>query len=168
MQLCATSFTFRNRICLDRGISICYALINKHTQSLVDRFRRQTSPIKSVKIKRIRSEMEESKVLQDLPIHLRIDPLHLTGVFRLMTAKSFEVYKSSWMDFIKHSNISTENPPSEENFASFFAMKRDAGLSGSTLKSIYSHLNKIHSHLYNQKLGVSASFLLFSYWRIKD
>ena len=88
-------------------------------------------------------------------VKLEIDPHELGGVFRLMTAKSFNVYKTSWLDFIQFAEITVNKAPVEEDFSRFFEMKRNAGLSGNTLRSIYSHVNKIFSHLYNQRLGVS-------------
>ena len=101
-----------------------------------------------------------AQIPQDIQndIVVNIDPLHLTGVFRLMTASSFAVYKASWVDFVQFAQISAHNPPTEEYFASFLAHKRSGGLSGNTIKSTYSHLNKIFSHLYNKKLGVRGFF----------
>ena len=91
-------------------------------------------------------------------VKLEIDPHELGGIFRLMTPKSFAVYKTSWSDFVKFSGISVELVPTEEHFAAFFTKKREAGLSGNTIRSIYSHLNKIYTHLYNRKLGVSTTY----------
>ena len=76
-------------------------------------------------------------------VQLQIDPHELGGVFRLMTAKSFQVYKNTWLDFTQFAGISVEKIPKEEDFARFFEMKRNAGLSGNTIRGFYSHLNKI-------------------------
>ena len=62
-------------------------------------------------------------------VQLQIDPHELGGVFRLMTAKSFQVYKNTWLDFTQFAGISVEKIPKEEDFARFFEMKRNAGLS---------------------------------------
>ena len=61
-------------------------------------------------------------------VQLQIDPHELGGVFRLMTAKSFQVYKNTWLDFTQFAGISVEKIPKEEDFARFFEMKRNAGL----------------------------------------
>ena len=84
-------------------------------------------------------------------VQLQIDPHELGGVFRLMTAKSFQVYKNTWLDFTQFAGISVEKIPKEEDFARFFEMKRNAGLSGNTIRGFYSHLNKIFLNLYNQR-----------------
>ena len=89
-------------------------------------------------------------------VKLEIDPHQLGGVFRLMTAKSFHIYKNTWLDFVQFAGISVEKKPTEEDFSRFFEMKRNAGLSGNTIRSAYSHLNKIFLNLYNQRLGVST------------
>ena len=95
-------------------------------------------------------------------VKLEIDPHELGGVFRLMTPKSFHVYKISWLDFVKFAGITVERKPEEQDFSSFFEMKRNAGLSGNSLRCCYSHLNKIFSHLYNRKLGVSTKSTTFN------
>ena len=58
-------------------------------------------------------------------VQLQIDPHELGGVFRLMTAKSFQVYKNTWLDFTQFAGISVEKIPKEEDFARFFEMKRN-------------------------------------------
>ena len=89
-------------------------------------------------------------------VKVEINPHDLTGVCRLMTSKSFTAYKATWLEFVSFAEISTEKPPMEEDFTSFFEMKRSAGLAGSTLRVMYSHLNKVFKQLYNQNLGVSS------------
>ena len=84
-----------------------------------------------------------------------IDPMELSGVCRIMTATSFNAYKTSWLDFVKYAKLSISKEPKEEDFEAFFAMKRESGLAGNTIRVIYSHLNKIYSHLYKKSLGVS-------------
>ena len=88
-------------------------------------------------------------------ISIRIDPLALDGVLKVMSPKSFAVYKQSWLEFIAFSGINLDRGPDESDFTNFFESKRDSGLSGNTMKCLYSHLNKIFSCLYNQKIGVS-------------
>ena len=88
-------------------------------------------------------------------ISIRIDPLALDGVLKVMSPKSFRVYKTSWLEFTEFSGINLDRAPEEDDFTKFFESKRAAGLSGNTMKCLYSHLNKVFSCLYNQKIGVS-------------
>ena len=93
-------------------------------------------------------------------VNLKIDPHELANVSKVMTKKSFDAYKSSWLDFVSFAKLSVEREPMETDFFSFFEMKRSTGLAGNTLRVIYSHLNKVYKQLYNKNLGVSFSFFV--------
>ena len=90
------------------------------------------------------------------PIEVQIDPLALEGIQNLMNPKTFDVYKKSWMDFINFAGVSILRKPDEEDFRRYLEKKRDAGLCGNSISSIYSHLNKFFIQLYGERLGVSA------------
>ena len=94
-------------------------------------------------------------------VNIKIDPRELDSVSKVMTKKSFDAYKSSWLDFVSFAKISLEKEPMEMDFFSFFEMKRSTGLAGNTLRVMYSHLNKVYKQLYNKNLGVSFSFLVW-------
>ena len=88
--------------------------------------------------------------------HETINPLNVEIVEKVMKdQKTFFVYKKTWMDFVVTSGISIENEPKEEDFAQYLELKRAGGLAGTTMKSIYSHLNKFYCQLYNKRLNVS-------------
>ena len=93
-------------------------------------------------------------------VDLKIDPKELGSVSKLMAKKSFDAYRSSWLDFVSFANLSVEKEPMETDFFSFFEMKRSSGLAGNTLRVLYSHLNKVYKQLYNKNLGVSFSFFV--------
>ena len=88
----------------------------------------------------------------------QVDPMELSGLVQVMNSNSFKVYKNSWLEFVHSSKISIEKEPVEADFDEYFSNKRSGGLSGNTLKSFYSHLNKCYTHLYNQSLGVSLFY----------
>ena len=77
------------------------------------------------------------------------------GIFKLMSEKTFRVYKRSWLEFVTFSGIHVERQPAEADFQGFFDMKRDAGLCGNSIRCIYSHLNKVFKVIYGRNLGVS-------------
>ena len=89
-----------------------------------------------------------------------IDPFVLTGVSKIMEAKTFEVYKKSWLEFLDFASISVLKQPKEEDFSAYFDYKRSKNLCGNYLKSIYSHLSKFFCIIYNKKLKVRVPFLL--------
>ena len=85
---------------------------------------------------------------------IRVDPRNVDIVEPLMHPKTFHVYKKTWFDFIRNMGISEENEPDESDFINFFEKKRRGGCTGNTMKSMYSHLNKMYTHLYGMKLGI--------------
>ena len=84
-----------------------------------------------------------------------IDPCDLTRVSKLMLPATFNVYEKTWKDFVAFAKISIEKEPMEQDIEKYFEHKREKGISGNTMKTYYSHLNKILSELYNKRLGVS-------------
>ena len=86
---------------------------------------------------------------------IKIDPLVLNGIAELMNPKTFAVYKKTWLDFINFSGINVDRRPDEADFRGYLEKKRNAGLCGNTVSTIYSHLNKFFIQLYGERLGVS-------------
>ena len=84
---------------------------------------------------------------------LKVDPRNVHLVEPLMNPKSFHTYKKTWLDFINNMGINEENEPDENDFMNYLEKKRLSGYTGNTLKSTYSHLNKIYTNLYGIKLG---------------
>ena len=84
-----------------------------------------------------------------------INPLEVSAYSKLMTEATFNKYKSSWIEFCREENITCDNPPKKENFEKFFESKREAGMAGTTIRSLYSHLNKMYECVYSRQLKVS-------------
>ena len=82
-----------------------------------------------------------------------IDPYELDGIDQNMTSKSFNAYKSSWLEFVRFSGVSRDVPPEERHFKDFFVKKHQNGQKGNTIRIIYAHLNKFYKLLYKKKLG---------------
>ena len=84
-----------------------------------------------------------------------VDPLDLEPARKLMIEKTFQVYSKTWLCFVSFAGITVEKLPEEKDFERFIEHKRTSGLCGSTMRSVYSHLNKFMIQLYNKRLGVS-------------
>ena len=70
-----------------------------------------------------------------------------------MKDETFNKYKNSWLDFVKAKKITCAKEPTKEDFQEFFEERREMGLSGTTLRSQYSHLNKLYQLVYGRQLG---------------
>ena len=85
-----------------------------------------------------------------------INPLDVSAYSKLMTDVTFNKYKATWTEFVKEEKITCENPPKKANFESFFESKRKDGLAGTTIRSLYSHLNKMYECVYSRQLKVNT------------
>jgi hypothetical protein len=86
-----------------------------------------------------------------------IDPLNLGRISNLMTPQTMEKYRKSWLEFVLFAGLTIYIMPNEDMYYSFFEKKREEDkLCGSTLWTIYQHLNKITHHLYGFRLQVSV------------
>ena len=65
--------------------------------------------------------------------------------------KSVEQYKKSWQRFLSHMKINNETIPSEEDYLRYLDyLRRERKLKGSTLWTIYSHLNGVHQRRFGE------------------
>ena len=86
-----------------------------------------------------------------------IDPFNFEPVRKVMNKeKTFNEYKKTWREFCLAHKITIEKQPCEKDFEDFFDSKRAKGLCGTSLRSMYSHLNKFMVQLYSQRLGVNC------------
>ena len=88
----------------------------------------------------------------------KVDPTRVDNsysIFKLMSEKTFKIYKRSWMEFVTFAGVHVDREPLESDFQGFFDRKRDAGLCGNSIRCIYSHLNKVYKVIYGKNLGVS-------------
>ena len=83
-----------------------------------------------------------------------IDTLEFGVIKEVLTDKTFEKYKQTWVEFVGLSGIGVSREPEEKDFLKFFTGKRSNGLKGSYLKSLYSHVNKFYNLLYKRNLSV--------------
>ena len=109
----------------------------------------------------------DDKVQEDLQKDLNmtefegnVDPLDLEGLLKVTNPKTFALYKSTWLDFVAFAKITQDEAPTEKDYHSYFTMKRTKGKSGNYITCIYSHLNKCHTYIYGEKLGVCQTILI--------
>ena len=86
-----------------------------------------------------------------------IDPLDFNKHSKLMRDKTFNKYSKTWMDFVKEADIRLEKPPTKADFEAFFEGKRNSGLSGNSVRCLYSHVNKMYNIIYGRQLLVSIT-----------
>ena len=72
-----------------------------------------------------------------------INPLEVEKFAKLFNADTFSKYKKSWLNFVIEKKITIGKPPTKDDFESHFETRREDGLAGTTLRSLYSHLNKM-------------------------
>ena len=73
-----------------------------------------------------------------------INPLEIEQFANLFNEDTFAKYKRSWKSFLIEKKITIGSPPTKEHFESYFQQQRENGLAGTTLRSLYSHLNKMY------------------------
>ena len=100
-----------------------------------------------------------------------IDPRDLNAAREVFgDEKSFQVYSKTWLDFVSFAGLNVEKAPVESNFEQYIKHKRSQGRAGSTMRCIYSHLNKFSVQLYNKSLGVSKilrrKYSVFLMWTV--
>ena len=166
MELCSTLATFWNRSTSFWNSSTSFRTIIPHTTKLhilaLARFRRSEKLHNEILRKSVQSIMSAAE---------NIDPRDLNAARKVFgDEKSFHVYSKTWLDFVSFAGLNVEKPPVESNFEQYIEHKRSQGRAGSTMRCIYSHLNKFLVQLYNKHLKVSKMLrrknLLFSPWII--
>ena len=110
---------------------------------LIDKSYMSVVPLKSENFTNISFKMQS------------INPLDVSPYSKLMTVATFNKYKASWVEFCRHQEITCDKPPQKENFELFFEAKREEGLAGTTLRALYSHLNKMFQCVYSKTLMVN-------------
>ena len=95
------------------------------------------------------NELDEDGAIEE-SINIRVDPYDTNNLAKVMSKKSYAVYRASWIKFVKTRKISIDKPPQENDFLEYLLSLAEGGLGGSTIKSTYSHLNKFYKMLYRQ------------------
>ena len=62
-------------------------------------------------------------------------------------------YSKTWLDFVQLQGITADNPPTQDDFMDFFVQKKNGGHGYNTLKSEYSHINKVLKCAYGYDLS---------------
>ena len=73
-----------------------------------------------------------------------INPLEIEKFAKLLSKDTFSKYSKSWKNFVVEKKITIGKPPCKEDFESFFETRRENGLAGTTIRSLYSHLNRMY------------------------
>ena len=73
-----------------------------------------------------------------------INPLEIDQYAKLLSEETFGTYARKWRSFVTEKKIEIGKEPTKEDFHSYFEERREDGLCGNTIRSLYSALNKMY------------------------